>query len=136
MSHEKKKILIVEDSKFTTELIKGALGKAQYEIEACAAGPQGLERSRTWHPDLVILDIVMPGMDGFEVCRQLKQDPLTKLIPVMLLTVKDTVEDLQRGFQVKADYFMTKPFTEALLLNNVHKIFSEQGSGPKEGEAS
>lgn len=122
---ETKKILVIEDSKFTVELIKGALNKARYQVETCATGPEGLEKVESWKPELIILDVVMPGMDGFEVCKILKQNPATKSIPVMMLTVKDTLDDLQRGFHVQADYYMTKPFTEALLLSNVHKIFSE-----------
>ncbi len=122
---EPKNILVIEDSKFTVELIKGALKKARHHVETCSTGQAGLEKMESWKPDLVILDVVMPGMDGFEVCKILKQNPATKAIPVMMLTVKDTLDDLQRGFHVQADYYMTKPFTEALLLGNVHKIFSE-----------
>lgn len=128
-----KKILVIEDSKFTTEMIKGTLQKASFQVEPCDTGQEGLQKAKTLGPDLIILDVVMPGMDGYEVCHHLKQDVQTKAIPVMMLTVKDTLDDLHRGFKVAADYYMTKPFTEASLLDNVQKIFAEQDRPSQKG---
>ncbi len=131
---QKRKVLIIEDSKFTADLIQATIEKMECEVTLSYTPLEGLERVKSLKPDLVILDVIMPGMDGFEVCRTIKKDPLTKHIPIMMLTVKDTLEDLQRGFQAEADYYMTKPFIETSLINNVKRIFEELEERQKRGQ--
>lgn len=120
-----RKILVVDDSKFTLELIKSILEKENFNLEFASNGKEGVKKAQEFIPDLIILDIEMPVMNGFEACKNLKEDDVTKNIPVLMLTSKDTMDDLKKGFEVKADYYMTKPFDSKSLTDNVKKVFSE-----------
>lgn len=110
------KILVVEDELTLQETLAYNLGRQGYEVETVGDGPAALEAARRIHPDLVILDIMLPGVDGFEVCRILRQEMTT---PVLMLTARDDEIDRVVGLEVGADDYMTKPFSMRELLARV-----------------
>ncbi len=111
------KILVVEDELSLQETLAYNLRKQGYEVETVGDGPQSLEVARQVHPDLILLDVMLPGMDGFEVCRTLRQEKMTT--PVLMLTARDDEIDRVVGLEVGADDYMTKPFSMRELMAKV-----------------
>ena len=106
----RQKILIVDDEMATLLPLKRSLESEGYiVIEACN-GYEAIKKSKLEMPELIILDLMMPGMDGIEVCNQLKKDSLTERIPVIMLTARDEVRDKVKGLEMGADDYVTKPF--------------------------
>jgi DNA-binding response OmpR family regulator len=110
------KILIVEDELTLQETLAYNLKRQGYDVEAAFDGPAGIEQARQQRPDLIILDLMLPGMDGFEVCRILRQEMNT---PVLMLTARDDEIDRVVGLEVGADDYMTKPFSMRELVARV-----------------
>jgi DNA-binding response OmpR family regulator len=119
-------ILIVEDSPTQSKFLRLILEENGYMVDAASNGVKALECLRSKKPDLIITDIVMPEMDGFELCRALKSDPELKPIPVMLLTSLSDPEDVIKGLQAGADNFLTKPYENTFLISCIHYIFANQ----------
>lgn len=115
----KKKILVIDDTEFMTKLISDTLTEAGYVVVTASDGYQGLERVRTEKPDLVILDIVMPGIDGFEVCRILREDDRNNLMPIIMLTAQEDEDNKLTGLELGADDYIIKPFNRRELLSRV-----------------
>ncbi|HPH94521.1 MAG TPA: response regulator transcription factor [Anaerolineaceae bacterium] len=113
------KILIIEDEVSLQETLAYNFRKQGYEVETAGDGLQGLEAARRIHPDLIILDIMLPGMDGYEVCRTLRQEMKT---PVIMLTARDDEIDRVVGLEVGADDYMSKPFSMRELTAQVKAI--------------
>lgn len=113
------KILIVDDNEQNLALIRVILHRQGYESVLARSGEEALHLVRTDPPDLIILDVMMPGMDGIEVCRRLKEDEETRLIPIVIMTVLDQPEDKIRGIEAGADDFLTKPVNQAELMARV-----------------
>jgi two-component system alkaline phosphatase synthesis response regulator PhoP len=109
-SDTRSKILIVDDEIDTLLPLQKSLEVEDYLIVGASNGPEALIKAKTELPDLIILDLMMPEMDGYEVCEKLKKDPLTKNIPVIILTAKDAVRDKVKGLDIGADDYVTKPF--------------------------
>jgi putative two-component system response regulator len=120
------KILIVDDSADNIELISQILNSPTnpYEIHSAKDGYQALERIKTFMPDLIILDVVMPGIDGFEVCSQLKENPDTRLIPIVMITALGSQKDRIRGLEVGVDDFISKPFNIYELIARVKNLLN------------
>ena len=118
-STSKQKILLIDDSSNNIELLFDMLSN-KYEIYFATNGTKGLELAQNKHPDLILLDIIMPEMDGFEVCKLLKINSLTDSIPVIFLTAETRVETIIKGFDVGIVDYVTKPFNTAELLARVH----------------
>jgi DNA-binding response OmpR family regulator len=118
------KILIVDDEPQNVKLIGLMLQRRGYEIVAARSGTQALAKAQTENPDLVILDIMMPGMDGYEVCRQLRAGPNTASLPIIMFTAKTTVDDKVAGFQAGADDYLTKPIHPDELVSHVEAVLS------------
>ncbi len=116
------KILIVEDERDIAELIEYNLKLEKYVTEIVTNGTQAVNRALRTQPDLVILDLMLPGMDGLEVCRLLKADSRTKSIPVLMLTAKGSEVDRIVGFEVGAEDYLTKPFSPRELALRVKAI--------------
>ena len=114
-----KKILIIDDSQFMTNLISEILSAAGYDVITAADGYQGLEKVKTEKPDLVILDIVMPGINGFEVCKILRSDDSNNLMPIIMLTAQENEDDKLTGLELGADDYITKPFNQRELVSRV-----------------
>jgi CheY-like chemotaxis protein len=117
-----KKILIVDDDLDTVKLIGLMLERHGYEISAAQTGVQGLAKAQTENPDLVILDIMMPDLDGYDVCRRLRADPATAGMPIIMFTAKALVDDKVAGFQAGADDYLTKPVHSDELASRVEAV--------------
>ena len=113
------KILVVDDIKKNIQLLGSVLGKAGYAVSYATAGAKALEMVAIEPFDLILLDVMMPGMDGFEVCRRLKNDTASADIPVLFLTAKTEQSDIVRGLEEGAVDYLTKPFNTAELLARV-----------------
>jgi two-component system alkaline phosphatase synthesis response regulator PhoP len=109
-SDTRSKILIVDDEIDTILPLKMSLEVENYLVLGASNGFEALELAKTNIPDLIVLDIMMPGMDGYEVCARLKKDPVMKNIPVIMLTAKDAVREKVKGLDIGADDYVTKPF--------------------------
>lgn len=104
----KPKIIIVDDDDTLSELVRINLQPRGYEVISASSGPDAIALSNKHHPDLIILDVMMPGMDGFEICQNLRK---TTDIPILFLTAKGREQDLVRGFEVGGDDYVRKPFS-------------------------
>jgi len=113
------KILVVDDEITLLETLSYNLKKQGYDVEMASNGPTALELARSGHPDLIVLDIMLPGMDGFEVCREIRKDMNT---PVLMLTARDDEIDRVVGLEVGADDYLTKPFSMRELLARVKAL--------------
>lgn len=115
----KKRILVIEDEQNVCDLLKVNLELEGYEVEAALGGKKGLKKVESLDPELIILDIFMPKMDGWEVCRRLKADKKTKKIPVLMLTISS---DRRKGLACGAEAFITKPFTMHDLIDQIKML--------------
>jgi DNA-binding response OmpR family regulator len=118
----KPKILVIEDESDILEVIQYNLEREGHKVIPCRNGEQGLSRIRTDNPDLVILDLMLPGMDGVEVCRQVKSDPVTREIPVIMVTAKAEESDIVLGLGIGADDYIAKPFSPKELVARVKVV--------------
>lgn len=114
----KNTILAVDDTPENLDVLKGVL-VPKYSVKGAINGPVALKIAEKQQPDLILLDIMMPGMDGYEVCRRLKKNPLTKNIPVIFITAKTSVEDEKKGFEIGAVDYITKPISPPVLQERV-----------------
>jgi len=119
MNHKSNTILIVDDNKTNIGVLISTLKSHSFETITARSGAMGIRRAEFSGPDLILLDIMMPGMDGFETCRRLKADDRTKDIPVIFMTALTSVKDKLRGFEVGGVDYITKPFEEAEVLVRV-----------------
>jgi len=122
MNDNKRKILIVDDERYILHILDFSLGAEGYEVITAGDGEQAVERSRYDKPDLIVMDIMMPKMDGFEACKVIKADPDTRDIPVIMLTAKGREVDKKRGLDAGADEYLTKPFSPAKLIERVQVV--------------
>lgn len=118
----KKRILIVEDEESLLKLESILFSSKGYSVTGVMDGKSALEEVQANKPDLVILDIMLPVMDGFEVCRQIKENPETRHIPVVMLTAKKNSQDLAHGQQVGCDAYITKPFKSSKVLETIQEL--------------
>jgi two-component system, sensor histidine kinase and response regulator len=116
---EKPRLLVVDDITKNLQIVGTMLRNEGYDVMPATSGLQALERVRTELPDLILLDLMMPEMDGLEVCRRLKSDPATRQIPVIFLTASNEMEHLVKGFEAGAVDYVTKPFNAPELLARV-----------------
>jgi len=124
-----KQILCIEDEPEMIDLIRLILGRRGFEVVGAAGGKEGLEKVRQQPPDLVLLDLMMPDMDGWEVYQQMKADEKTKDIPVIVVTAKAQSIDKVLGLHIaKVDDYIAKPFSPQDLLNSVEKVLSARNS--------
>ncbi len=116
------RILVVDDIEANVKLLEARLTAEYYEVLTASDGPTALALAASEKPDIVLLDVMMPGMDGFEVCRRLKDDPLTRHIPVVLVTALDGRSDRITGLEAGADEFLTKPIDDVMLFARVRSL--------------
>jgi response regulator RpfG family c-di-GMP phosphodiesterase len=114
-------ILVVDDSNLLRGILKEELEAEGFEVHMAEDGPQALERARDLRPDVILLDIGLPGMDGYEVCRRVKGDAATADIPVLMITALNELKDKLAGFEAGADDYLTKPFFTKELLARLRK---------------
>ena len=122
-----KKILVVDDEEVIRRFLRIYLTKWGYEVKEASDGEQVLEQLGCEGFDLLILDILMPNKDGWQVLKEVKSNPKTKDIPVIVLTAKTEDSDMFKGYELGASYYLTKPFTKAQLLYGLQLIFEGKG---------
>ena len=116
------KVLVVDDEVYILHILDFSLGAEGFDVITAADGEQALARARSERPDLIVMDIMMPRLDGYETCKRLKSDPATKDIPVLLLTARGREEDRKRGMEAGANDYMTKPFSPNKLIGRVSEM--------------
>jgi two-component system alkaline phosphatase synthesis response regulator PhoP len=123
----KEKILVVDDEEDILELLKFKLSQEGYQVTSAASGEEALSCVRSGTPDLIVLDLMLPGIDGIEVTRELKNDPDTKNIPIVMLTAKGEEADIVIGLELGADDYITKPFSPRILIARVKAVLRRKG---------
>ncbi|HTX90542.1 MAG TPA: response regulator [Anaerolineales bacterium] len=123
------KILIIDDDVDTLKLVGLMLQKQGYHIVAANNGPQGLEQAEAENPDLILLDVMMPEMDGYEVAKRLRANPLTANTPILMFTAKTQLDDKVTGFEAGADDYLTKPTHPSELTAHVKALLSRSNKG-------
>lgn len=121
-----KKILIIEDEKDIHELIAYNLEQEGYEILSSFSGESGIEKAMSEKPNLILLDIMLPGMNGLDVCRELKSNDKTVSIPIVMLTAKNEDVDIITGLELGADDYITKPFSPRVLIARIRAILRRE----------
>ncbi len=121
----KKTILIVEDEESLLKLESILLTSKGFDVKGVTNGQAALDSIAEESPDLVLLDIMLPEIDGFEVCRRIKTDPATRHLPVIMLTAKRSREDMAKGEKVGADWYITKPFKSAMVIETIQRFLSK-----------
>ncbi len=119
----KKRILIIEDDRDINELVRYNLEREGFEVLSLFDGGQAFDMVLTRKPDLVLLDLMLPECDGLEICRQIKEDPKTKKIPILMITAKGTEADIVIGLSLGADDYIPKPFSPSILLARIRAVF-------------
>ncbi|OGN90399.1 MAG: hypothetical protein A2Z70_00885 [Chloroflexi bacterium RBG_13_48_17] len=117
-----KKILIVEDDPSFSRAINHIILKEGYDVITASNGLAGLRMAKDENPDLLILDVMLPGLDGFEICSQLRQNPQTEKLPIIMLSAKGQEIDKTTGLKVGANEYLTKPIDRALLLEKISSL--------------
>jgi len=123
-----KKILLIDDSKFIRTTVAFGLRKFGYEVIETASGEEGIIAATIRKPDLILLDIVMPNVDGFDVLRELKQDVVTKNIPVIMRTTQNKQELIVRAISMGACGYIVKPFEVNQIIGKIRKALRENGT--------
>lgn len=126
---EKHKILIIEDEADIRELIAFNLDLCGYAVLKAPNGINGLEMAKNHLPDLILLDLMLPEMDGFEVCKKLKQKEKTRSIPIIMLTARSEDDHMVKGLELGADDYVTKPFSPQVLVARVKAVLRRRGNG-------
>lgn len=134
---KRERILVIEDEPDILEVVRYNLAKEGYRVSSSTDGIEGLAMATREAPDLIILDLMLPGMDGIEICRRLRQDPVTRHIPIIMATAKSEESDLVLGLGVGADDYIVKPFRPRELLARCQAVLrrgglrEESGSGDR-----
>ncbi len=123
-------ILVVEDEDDIRELLRYNLAKEGYRVTCVASGEEALKAANTNLPHLVLLDLMLPGLDGLEVCRLLKQDSRTQNLPIVMLTAKGEEVDIVTGLELGADDYITKPFSPRVLLARLRTVLRRRRTAP------
>ncbi len=121
----KGRILVVDDEIYIVHILDFSLGMEGYEVITALDGEQALEKLKSEKPDLIVLDIMMPKLDGYEVCKSIKANQETAHIPVILLSAKGRNVDQKLGFDVGADDYITKPFSPRKLVERINQLLGQ-----------
>lgn len=132
MAMAQKKILVIEDEADLREILKSNLAKEGYAVLAAKDGETGVKLARSESPDAIILDLMLPGMDGLQVCRLLKRDALTAGIPVLMATAKAEDVDVVTGLEVGADDYIAKPFSVRVLVARLRNVLRRRQDAKQE----
>ena len=128
------KILLVEDNAYNQDMLSKRLRRIGYEVVMANSGPEGIETAKSDHPDLILMDLGLPDMDGWEVTRRLKQNHVTAGIPIIALTAHALREDLERAIAAGCDHFETKPVMFDRLVRKIKSCLDRPT--PKRGPAA
>ena len=121
-----KRILVVDDDEPSRTLAARILTRGGFDVDTAENGLQALEKAEAFEFDLIVLDVMMPRMDGYEVCSRLQQNPVTANLPVVMLTALDSLNDVAKATQAGAKWFVTKPFDSKYLLRRIRQILFYQ----------
>jgi len=121
------RILVVDDEPVVTEVVERYLRQQDFEVSLASDGHQALKTAREWHPDLVVLDLMLPGMDGLEVCRNIRKE---SIMPIIMLTAKGDETDRIVGLELGADDYVVKPFSPRELVARIKSVLRRSQSGP------
>ena len=119
-------ILVVEDEEDIQELVAYNLGREGYQVTAVGSGEDLAKKIRSTVPDLIVLDLMLPGMDGLDVCKLVKGEPKTRHVPIVMLTAKGEEADIVAGLELGADDYVTKPFSPKVLIARVRAVLRRQ----------
>ena len=119
-----KKILVIDDNPGSMRLTGYTLEKKGYQIITASDGLEGLRKAREEHPDLIILDVMLPGLDGYEVCHQLRQKPETATLPILMISAKAHQDDKDIALRVGADDYLTKPVEPSTIVARVESLLT------------
>ena len=126
------RVLIIDDDPLNRRVVRTFLEAAGYEMHDAGDGPEGLEQAALRHPDAIVLDLLLPGMDGFAVCRRLKANPTTRDIPVIILTTSSDVSLNHQAYDAGALVCLTKPFRREALIAAIRTVLRQTGEPPQE----
>lgn len=132
----RQKVLVVDDEEDILELVEYNLAKNGFQVTCVTSGEDAMKTARAQMPDTVVLDLMLPGTDGLEVCRALKADSKTKSIPIVMLTAKGEEQDIVAGLEMGADDYVTKPFSPKVLIARVKAVLRRRGIEPASDDAS
>jgi two-component system alkaline phosphatase synthesis response regulator PhoP len=121
-----KKILVIEDDPATSRLVDYSLRHEGYQVITASNGLEGVRKALSESPDLVILDVMLPGMDGFEICHRLRSEPTTANLPILMFSAKAQEIDKETGIKVGADDYLTKPAAPAEIVSRVEKLLAKK----------
>ncbi|MCK9588648.1 MAG: response regulator, partial [Terrimicrobiaceae bacterium] len=124
-------VLVVEDETDVVDLLRYNLGRAGFEVLIAASGDRGLDMAREMRPDIIVLDLMLPGMTGHEVCRALKNDTDTEVIPIVMLTARGEPHERVKGLELGADDYVTKPFSPRELVLRVQALLKRLRAVPR-----
>ena len=130
MEEQKIRLLLVDDEPDLVQMVSVRLKAAGYEIATAYDGQEALEKVRQAQPDLMILDLMLPKLDGYKVCRLLKFDERTRAIPILIFTARAQVEDVTLATECGADAYLTKPFEAKALLAKIQELLEAAGKVP------
>lgn len=128
------RILVADDDAVILRLLQVNFGLEGFEVQTAIHGQDALERAKEMCPDVILLDVMMPGLDGWEVCRRLKEDESLAKTPVVFLSARAQDEDRQRGYDLGVAAYVTKPFDPSRLIKLVRGLVGEASQGEAEGE--
>ena len=131
----RERILVVDDEEDLLELVNYNLTKEGYRVTCVGSGEQALDEARQALPDLIVLDLLLPSVDGLEVCRLLKSDARTQHIPIIMLTAKSEEADVVAGLELGADDYLTKPFSPRVLLARIKALLRRKAKDANTAEA-
>ena len=127
------KILVADDDAVILRLLQVNFGLEGFEVQTAIHGEDALQKAREMCPDVILLDVMMPGLDGWEVCRRLKEDEALTKTPVVFLSARAQDEDRQRGYDLGVAAYVTKPFDPARLIKLVRRLVDEAADGETTG---
>lgn len=121
------RILIIDDSPTDVHVYRTALEQDGHEVEAAENAEEGMDKAKSWHPDLILMDVIMPGMNGFQATRSLSRDPATADIPVIIISTKNMETDKVWGLRQGAKDYITKPIEQDQLRQKIQRALGERG---------
>ena len=130
------RVLVIDDEPFIRQILEYGLKAEGFEVMTARDGAEGLAVARREHPDCVVCDIMMPEIDGYTVCRELKIDAATRAIPVVLLSAKGSAIDVETGFAAGCDDYVTKPFSPRKLTDLVRTLLAKSHDGSADATAA
>lgn len=122
----KRTVLVVDDDPLILRVVATVLDLEEYDVVTAGSGPEAMEQLEAAAPDLVVTDLMMPDMDGFELCAAIRSDPAHAGLPIIVLTARDGVADRRRGADVGSDVFLTKPFSPLELMDQIDRLLDER----------